>query len=312
MRVVFFGTPRFAVPSLSALLDAGFEVPLVVTQPDRPVGRSGRPRPSPVADIALFRGLPLERPDRLRGNDAVRDRLTAARPDAAAVVAYGKLLPDAILELPPLGCVNVHASLLPKYRGASPISAAILAGDRETGVVTMRVVPELDAGPVYLEKRVRISDRDDTGTLSERLSHEGATLLVETLRGLEAGTVATRPQLGEPTFTRPLERTEGRVDWRESAGDLERKRRAYAPWPGLYSVLDGKRVKLLDVAVSERGAAGITPGTVREEAGEAIVAAGDGTALVLKSVQREGRKPTTGMEFLRGLASSAARFDPVD
>jgi methionyl-tRNA formyltransferase len=265
-----------------------------------------------VAEAALARGIPVERPDRLRGNVAFQERFAAVRPDAAAVVAYGKLLPDAILELPPLGCVNVHASLLPKYRGASPISAAILAGDQETGVVTMRIVPELDAGPIYLEKRVEIADRDDAGTLSERLCLEGAALLVETLRGLGAGTVAARLQQGEPTFTRPLTRTEGRVDWRESAGALERKRRAYAPWPGLYSVIGGKRVKLVDVAVSERGAAGIAPGTIREEAGEAIVAAGDGTALVLRSVQREGRTPTTGMEFLRGLASPTARFDPAD
>ena len=312
MRVVFFGTPQFAVPSLSALLDAGFDVPLVVTQPDRPVGRSGRPRPSPVAETALARAIPVERPDRLRGNGTFLERFAAARPDAAAVVAYGKLLPDAILELPPLGCVNVHASLLPKYRGASPISAAILAGDAETGVVTMRIVPELDAGPIYLEKRVGISDRDDAGTLSERLSREGGKLLVETLRGLESGTLSPRPQQGGATFTRPLARTAGRVDWRESAGIIERKRRAYAPWPGLYTLIDGKRVKLLDVAVSEPDASGAEPGTIRERSGEAIVAAGNGTALLLKSVQREGRTPTTGMEFVRGLASSTARFDPAD
>jgi methionyl-tRNA formyltransferase len=312
MRVVFFGTPAFAVPSLEALLDSDFEVPLVVTQPDRPVGRSGRPRPSPAAEAALARRIPVERPERLRGNGAFLERLAAARPDAAAVVAYGKLLPDAILDLPPLGCVNVHASLLPKYRGASPISAAILAGDAETGVVTMRIVPELDAGPVYLEKRVGISDREDAGTLSDRLSREGGKLLVDTLRGLEAGTLSPRPQQGEATITRPLARTAGRVDWRESAGVIERKRRAYAPWPGLYSVIDGKRVKLLDVAVSEAGDSGVEPGTIREKSGEAIVAAGDGTALVLKSVQREGRKPTTGMEFVRGLVSPSARFDPAD
>jgi methionyl-tRNA formyltransferase len=312
MKVVFFGTPHFAMPSLSALLDGGFDVPLVVTQPDRPVGRSGRPRPSPVAEAALARGIPIERPDLLRGNETFRERLAAVGPDAAAVVAYGKLLPDAILDLAPLGCVNVHASLLPKYRGASPISAAILAGDAETGVVTMRIVRELDAGPIYLEKRVGISDRDDAGTLSERLSGEGGKLLVETLRGLHAGTLSPRPQQGEPTFTRPLARTAGRVDWRENAGLIERKRRAYAPWPGLYSVIDGKRVKLLDVAVSEPGAAGTEPGAIREKSGEAVVAAGDGTALVLKSVQREGRKPTTGMEFLRGLTSPTERFDPAE
>ena len=169
MRVVFFGTPGFAVPSLEALIDAGFDVPLAVTQPDRPVGRSGRPRPSPVAEAARARGIPVETPDRLRGNASFLERLAAARPDAIAVVAYGKLLPDAILDLPRFGCVNVHASLLPKYRGASPINGAILAGDGETGVVTMRIVRELDAGPVYLERRIEISDGDDATSLTERL-----------------------------------------------------------------------------------------------------------------------------------------------
>jgi methionyl-tRNA formyltransferase len=309
MRVVFFGTPAFAVPSLSALLDAGFDVPLVVTQPDRPVGRSGRPRPSPVAEVARARGIPTETPERLRGNDPFFERLAAARPDAIAVVAYGKLLPDAILELPRLGCVNVHASLLPKYRGASPISAAILAGDRETGVVTMRIVPELDAGPVYLERRIGIGDRDDAASLSEGLARQGADLLVETLRGLEAGAVSARPQRGEPTFTRPLTREHGRVDWGKTASEIERRLRAFAPWPGLHSVLNGKRVKLLDVEVARGGDPGIEPGTLHVEGGEATVAAGDATALVLKRVQREGRKPTTGVELLRGLPSRTARFD---
>jgi methionyl-tRNA formyltransferase len=309
MRVVFFGTPAFAVPSLSALADRGFDVPLVVTQPDRPVGRSGRPRLSPVAEVARARGIPTAKPERLKENVPFFERLAAERPDAIAVVAYGKLLPDAILELPRLGCVNVHASLLPKYRGASPISAAILAGDRETGVVTMRIVPELDAGPVYLERRIGIGDRDDAASLSEGLARQGADLLVETLRGLEAGAVSARPQRGEPTFTRPLTREHGRVDWGKTASEIERRLRAFAPWPGLHSVLNGKRVKLLDVEVARGGDPGIEPGTLHDEGGEATVAAGDATALVLKRVQREGRKVTTGVELLRGLPSRTARFD---
>lgn len=310
MRVVFFGTPRFSVPSLEALVDSGFDVPLVVTQPDRPFGRSGRLRPSPVAEVARARGIPIETPERLRGNEPFLERLAAARPDAIAVVAYGKLLPDAILDLPRLGGVNVHASLLPKYRGASPINAAILAGDRETGVVTMRIARELDAGPVYLERRVAISDRDDATSLSERLSREGGGLLVETLRGLESGTVSARPQQGESSFTHPLTREDGRVDWRQTAAEIERRLRAYRPWPGLHSVVNGERVKLLDLDVSRDAAADREPGTAREVGGEATVGAGNGTALILKTVQREGRKPTTGIEFLRALPSRTARFDP--
>src|SRR5512143_3918882 len=227
MRVVFFGTPRFAVPSLRALCDAGFEIPLAVTQPDRPVGRNGQPRPSPVAELAETLRLPIEKPDRLRGTAAVLERLAEAGPDAIAVVAYGKLLPSEILDLPSLGCVNVHASLLPRHRGASPVQAAILAGDRETGVVTMRIAPELDSGPLYLERRVSIGAREDAASLSQRLAPLGSELLVETLQGLEKHTLAARPQTGEPTFTRPIRREDARVDWNESATAIDRRLRAF-------------------------------------------------------------------------------------
>ncbi|HEY3171042.1 MAG TPA: methionyl-tRNA formyltransferase [Thermoanaerobaculia bacterium] len=309
MRVVFFGTPSFAVPSLTALIDAGFVIPRVVTQPDRPVGRSGQPRPSPVADVAREKGTPVEKPERLRGNERLLQRLADARCDAIAVVAYGKLLPGDILDLPPFGCVNVHASLLPRHRGASPIAAAILAGDRETGVVTMKVVPELDAGPVYLARSVPIGEREDAETLSGRLARQGAGLLVETLRALESGTVEPRAQAGEPTYSRPIRREDARVDWNEPAAAIERRRRAFTPWPGLHAFLDGERVKLLDLEV-DRGAAGTRdPATVWLEGNDAKVAAGGGTVLTLVRVQREGRKPVSGAEFLRGLPTLPARFE---
>jgi methionyl-tRNA formyltransferase len=305
MRVVFFGTPGFAVPSLETLIEAGFDVPLVVTQPDRPVGRSGQPRPSPVAEFASERGVPTEKPERLRGNDPFLERLAATRPDAIAVVAYGKLLPDAVLELPRLGCVNVHASLLPKYRGASPISAAILAGDRETGVVTMSVVPELDAGPVYLERHIGIGEREDAASLSERLAREGAEILVETLRGLEAGTISARPQEGEPTFTRPLTREHGRIDWGMTALEIERRLRAFAPWPGLHTFLDGERIKLLDLDVAGDADPGKEPGAIWSDGEGAKVAAGAGTAVRLRSVQWAGGKPVSGAELVRRIPPHA-------
>ena len=308
MRVVFFGTPAFAVPSLSALVEAGFDVPLAVTQPDRPVGRSGRPRPSSVAEAAGERGIPIETPERLRGNDPFLERLAAARPDAIAVVAYGKLLPDAVLDLPPLGCVNVHASLLPKYRGASPISAAILAGDRETGVVTMKIVSELDAGPLYLERRIGITDREDAASLSKRLAREGAELLVETLSALGAGTISPRPQRGEPTFTRPLTRDHGRVDWGETALEIERRLRAFAHWPGLHTFLDGERIKLLDLDVAAAGDPARGPGAIWSDGEGAKVAAGDGTAVRLLSAQRAGRRPVSGAELVRQIPPNA-RFE---
>jgi methionyl-tRNA formyltransferase len=309
MRVVFFGTPRFAVPSLEALLDAGFEVPLVVTQPDRPVGRSGQPRPSPVAGVAHGKRIPIEKPERLRGNEPFFQLLSAARPDAIAIVAYGKLLPGEILDLPPLGCINVHASLLPRHRGASPISSALLAGDRETGVVTMKVVPELDAGPLYLARIVSIGEREDAEALSGRLAREGASLLVETLRAVESGTVEPRPQKGEPTFTRPIRREDARVDWNESAAQIERRRRAFTPWPGLHTFLEGGRVKLIELEVDRDAAAGREPATVWLDGNDAKVAAGGGTALRLVQVQREGRRAISGAEFLRGLPALPARFE---
>jgi methionyl-tRNA formyltransferase len=311
MRVVFFGTPQFAVPSLSSLIESGFDVPLAVTQPDRPVGRSGRPRPSPVAELAAARGIPVEKPHRLRGNTTFLESLRDARPDAIAVVAYGRLLPTEILELPPKGCVNVHASLLPRHRGASPVQAAILAGDRETGVATMKIVAELDAGPVYLAQKVAIGDREDAASLSDRLARLGADLLVETLSGLASGALAPRPQTGEPTFSRPLTRDDARVDWSRPAAEIERRLRAFTPWPGLYAILGGERVKLIELEVAATGDREWEPGTLRDEDGWPVVAAGQGSALALKKVQRAGRNPVTGREFLDGLQPRPARFDPA-
>jgi methionyl-tRNA formyltransferase len=311
VRVVFFGTPAFAVPSLEALLDAGFEVPLVVSQPDRPVGRSSRPRASPVAEVGVVRRISVEKPERLRGNAAFLERLTEARPDAIVVVAYGKILPAPILDLPPLGCVNVHASLLPRHRGASPVQAAILAGDSETGVVTMRIVPELDAGPLYLERRVAIGPREDAASLSRRLAREGAELLVETLRGLEAGTLEPRPQVGEPTFAPTIRREDARVDWKESAAAIDRRLRAYTPWPGLYAVLGGERIKLLEVEPAGMILSAREPGMIWEEWGKPMVMAGARTALVLKTLQRAGRRPVSGDEFLRGIPFRPLRFEPA-
>ena len=309
MRIVFFGTPLFAVPSLSRLLENGFDVPLVVTQPDRPVGRSGRPRPSPVAELAAMRGIPVAKPQRIRGNSPFLDELRSARPDAIAVVAYGKLLPPEILDLPPKGCVNVHASLLPRHRGASPVSAAILAGDRETGVATMKIEAELDAGPTYLVRRVAIAPGEDAASLGDRLARLGSELLVETLNGIASGELNHRPQAGEPTFTRPLTRDDARVDWRRPAAEIERRLRAFTPWPGIHALFSGERLKLLEVEVIASAPGAGEPGTIRDEGGWPVVAAGGGSALVLRKVQRAGKKPVTGREFLAGTNPRPSRFD---
>lgn len=308
MRIVFFGTPEFAVPSLDRLLESGFEVPLVVTRPDRPAGRSARPQPSPVARLAAARGLAVEKPERLRENTAFFERLKRISPHAGVVVAYGRLLPRELLELPPLGCVNVHASLLPRYRGASPVQAALLAGDRETGVVTMRIEEALDSGPIYLERRVAIGPREDTATLSSRLAREGADLLVETFLGLAAGSLVAHPQVGEPSFCRPITREDGEIDWTRPAPELERRLRAFTPWPGLHTFLDGERVKLLEAEVGP--ATGREPGTLWRAGDRTLAAAGEGSSLALVRLQRAGRDAVSGAEFLRGLRELPARFDP--
>ena len=309
LRVVFFGSPAFAAPSLAALLDAGFPVPLVVTQPDRPVGRSAEPRPTAVAALAAASGIPVEKPARIRDEAAFLARLSAAAPDAIAVVAYGRILPPTILRLPRLGCVNVHASLLPRYRGASPIQAALLNGDAETGVVTMRIVDELDAGPLFLEKRAAIGPRETAEELSARLAVMGGPLLVETLRGLESGSLSPRAQQGEPSFCRPIRREDGEVDWSLPAAAIARRLRAFTPWPGLYTFAGDTRIKILEAQedsaaeTGEPGPAGEAgePGSFRVESGRLLVAAGAGSALELGRAQRAGRGPVTGAELARSL-----------
>jgi methionyl-tRNA formyltransferase len=300
VRAVFFGTPDFAVPSLTALLDAGVEVPLVVTQPDRPVGRHAAPIPSAVARAAEARGIAVEKPERLRGNDELLRRIGDLEPDLGAVVAYGKLLPNPLLALPRLAFVNVHASLLPKYRGASPIQAAILAGDRETGVVTMRVVEELDAGPLYRQRRVLIGEREGADSLTRRLAAAGSEILIETLHALAAGSLEASPQEGEPSFCKPIRREDGEVDWTLPAAGIERRLRAYTPWPGLFTFLGQERVKIL---AAEAGPGGRTdlPGAFWSEGERLFASAGDGSSLELKLLQRAGRKPVSSADFARAV-----------
>lgn len=307
LRVVFFGTPDFAVPSLRALDDEGFTVPLVVTQPDRAVGRHAELRPSAVGALAAQRGIPVEKPAVVRGDAPFLAALEAARPDAIAVVAFGRILPVEVLRLPRLGCVNVHASLLPRHRGASPVQAAILAGDIETGVGTMRMEEGLDTGPVYLERRVRIGERETAGELSARLASLGGELLVQTLMGLAAGSLSARAQEGEASFCRPIRRENGAADWTRGAAELSRRLRAYTPWPGLYTFLGSERVKILDAAPYPGAIAG-EPGSLRIEGDVLLVSAGEGSLLQLDRLQRAGKKPVTGAEFARSIAFPA-RFE---
>lgn len=296
MRVVFMGTPEAAVPSLHAVAEAQ-DVVAVYTQPDRPKGRGRREAPSPVKVAAHHLGLEVAEPRNLRSTEEVH-RLRAYRPDVVAVVAFGQILTPEILEVPELGCVNVHFSLLPRWRGAAPVERAILAGDAVTGVTTMLMDPGLDTGPVLLTASEPIRDDDTGGSLTERLAGLGATLLVRTLEGLQGGTLAPRPQPDDgATYAQKIQAPEGELDFSEPAEDLARRVRALHPHPGAYTSFRGKRLKIW-TAVPEGGEG--TPGEIVEVAEPGpLVACGSGR-LRLDEVQPEGKRRMSGQDFVRG------------
>ena len=282
MRVLFWGTPEFATPALRGLLGEGFDVVGVVTQPDRPAGRSrSRLVASPVKQIAVEEGVPTLQPERPRGEEFLA-RLRAIAPDISVVVAYGEILPAAAIELPTRGTVNVHASLLPKLRGAAPIQAAIRDGFEETGVTIMRMVPALDAGPIILQRRIPVLEDETYGELSLRMSELGATALIEALTLLDLGRATETPQDdSQATYAPKIERESARVNWRESAEVVARAIRAYDPKPGAFTTLDGKAVKLFGARalrdrngdpgeVIEIGEAGMLIGCGEQRAGGAV------------------------------------------
>ncbi len=294
MRVVFMGTPEFSVPALEAVR-AGHEIVCVYTQPPRPAGRGKKDRPSPVHARAAALGLPVRHPASLKSPEAQAE-FAASNADVAVVVAYGLILPRAVLDAPAKGCLNIHASLLPRWRGAAPIHRAIMAGDRETGVCIMRMETGLDTGPVLLGERTRIGPEETTGDLHERLSAMGARLIVQVLDALAAG-IAT-DELRQPdagvTYAGKVEKAEARIDWTRPAEEVDRLIRGLSPFPGAWCEIAGERVKLLRSRLSEGEGA---PGQVL--AGFTI-ACGTG-AVEITEAQREGRKPMPGPEVLRGV-----------
>jgi len=297
MRIVFMGTPDFAVPTLGAVLDAGHEVAAVYTQPPRAAGRGLDSRKSPVQVFAEAKGLPVLTPARLKG-DAEQAALRDLKADVAVVVAYGLLLPRPILEAPRLGCFNVHASLLPRWRGAAPIQRAIMAGDAETGVSIMRMGEGLDSGPVCLAERVTIGAEETAGELHDRLAAVGARLMVETLADLEHGRLACREQADGATYADKIEAADARLDWLRHAAELYNQIRGVSPHPGAWfeAELNGKpeRVKVLRAAVAEGDGA---PGTVLDDA---LTIACGACALRLIEVQRAGKRAMKADDFLRG------------
>ncbi|WIM04727.1 MAG: methionyl-tRNA formyltransferase [Candidatus Nitricoxidivorans perseverans] len=297
MRVAFAGTPEFARAALDAILAAGFEVPLVLTQPDRPAGRGQKLQESPVKRLALSRGLPVHQPDRLR-DPATHAPLIAAAPDVLVVAAYGLILPQAVLDIPARGCLNIHASLLPRWRGAAPIQRAIEAGDAETGVTIMQMEAGLDTGPMLMKEAVKVSAGDTAATLHDTLAALGARMIVEALRNFDGLRPIAQPDAGV-TYANKIDKAEAALDWRRPAAELERKIRAFDPFPGCAAVLDGLTLKVWRAAV-ENGTG--EPGTVlRADAGGIVVACGE-EALRLAELQKPGGRRMSSADFLQGSA----------
>ena len=292
MRVVFMGTPEFSVPVLEAL-HAAHEVVCVYCQPPRPAGRGKKDRPSPVQARAEALGLPVRHPVSLRSGDAQAE-FASLGADVAVVVAYGLILPQAVLDAPRLGCLNIHASLLPRWRGAAPIHRAIMAGDTETGVAIMRMEAGLDTGPVLLEARTRIGAEETTADLHDRLSAMGARLIVEALSRLDS--LVPVPQDGEGvTYAAKIDKAEARINWSAPAGEVDRLIRGLSPFPGAWTEIAGERVKLLRSRIAEGSG---RPGAVL---GGFTIACGTG-AVEITEAQREGKRPMRGEDLLRGLS----------
>ena len=305
LKLVFCGTPRFAVPTLEALLAAGHDIALVVSQPDKPVGREQKLTAPPVKQIALAAGLAVTQPDKIRNNAEFRAQLEAIAPDAIVVVAYGRIIPPWMLELPRLGCINLHASLLPKYRGAAPIQWAVAMGETVTGNTTMLLEVGLDTGPILLQQKLPIGAEQTAADLFDVLAISGAPLVVDTLAGLAGGSIKPQPQDHSLATLAPvLDREDGRMDFAlRTATELKNRWRGFQPWPGAFTALGDKKLivhKLQVAGPPVENAANAAPGEIRTENHRLLVACAHGTWLELLEVQLEGKKRLAAAEFLRG------------
>ena len=298
LNLVFCGTPRFAVPTLEKLVEAGFRIHLVVTQPDRPKGRGLEVVSSPIKESALRLNLPITQPDRIKTNEVFRAQLTALNPDAIIIVGYGRIIPPWMLDLPPLGNINLHASLLPKYRGAAPIQWAIAKGETVTGVTTMRIDTGLDTGDILLQREVAIAPEDTAETLSPRLALIGADLVVETLRSLQSGNLRPRPQDNSQASLAPILRKEdGLVDFSRSAADIFNRIRGFQPWPGAYTKFRGKNLQILKARTAP---AALPPAELHIQSEQFLVGCGHNSSLELLEIQLEGKKRSSAADFVRG------------
>jgi methionyl-tRNA formyltransferase len=300
MRVIFMGTPEFAVPALDALIQSEHEVVGVFAQPDEPAGRGRSVVSPPVKKLALQHRLTVHQPPSLRGSCEL-DRLASLRPDVVVIAAYGKILPENFLQVPPRGCLNIHASLLPRHRGPSPIAAAILAGDEVTGVTIMIVTKMMDTGPILTQRRIPILPHDTTGSLSQKLSGLGAELLMETLPQWLDGRLVPKPQDNDKsTYCKMIAKEDGLIDWQRPAVELWRRVRAFQPWPGCYTTWQGRTVKIIEaVPLSGEGTLGRVVAMSHEPNAPVGVHTGEGV-LGLIQVQLEGKRAMSGAEFIRG------------
>ncbi|MGH9529983.1 MAG: methionyl-tRNA formyltransferase [Terriglobales bacterium] len=298
MNLVFCGTPSFAVPTLEKLVEAGFSVGLAVTQPDRPRGRGMELESSPVKQKAVQLGIPVRQPEKIKNNDEFRDQLTSSNPDAIIVVGYGRIIPQWMIDLPPMGNINLHASLLPKYRGAAPIQWAIALGESTTGVTTMRINAGLDTGDILLQKEVAILGDDTALTLGPKLAAVGAELVVDTLHRLETATLQPQPQDNDHATLAPiLKKEDGRIDFSRSASDIFNRLRGFQPWPGAFTTFRGKGLHIWKAKPIARMTA---KGELLVERDNLLAGCGEGTSLAIIELQPEGKKRMSAHDFIQG------------
>jgi methionyl-tRNA formyltransferase len=298
LNLVFCGTPGFAVPTLDRLVEAGFRVPLVVTQPDRPKGRGLELVASPVKQGGLQLGLSIAQPESIKNNSDFRAQLSDLNPDAIIVVGYGRIIPQWMLDLPALGNINLHASLLPKYRGAAPIQWAIAGGETVTGVTTMKIDAGLDTGDILLQQEVPVAPNDTAETLAPKVAAVGADLMVTSLRGLQAGTVHPHQQdHSQATLAPILKKEDGLIDFSHPAVEILNRLRGFQPWPGAYSKFRGKNLQLWQAAAFDRA---LPESELKVEGNHLLVGCGESSAIEILDLQLEGKKRTSAADFIRG------------
>ena len=308
LRILFCGTPQFAVPTLKHLLaQTDFELLGVITQPDRPRGRGQEVSFSHVKEVALAANLPVHQPEKIRSPES-QALLQKLAPDCIVIIAYGQIIPATLLSIPKLGWINLHAGLLPKYRGAAPINWAIVNGETRTGVTSMRIDAGVDTGDILLQREIEIGPTETAPELTVRLSELGAPPMAETLRGLAAGTIVPRPQdHSKATHAPMLKKEDGRIDWNRPAHEIYNRMRGFAPWPGAYTSFRGQTCGVWGEPVSKEEAVRLPPGrlgapagTLSNEGNALLVSCGDTTVLRLRAVKLEGRKQVSGAEFANG------------